>query len=135
MAQPPDITETFARVALGLVGNQDDRRRFRAQPAPDFLVERIDALARVDEEQRRVGISHGRRRLHAHPAGKRVRILVLETCRVDHPELEAEQLGFAFAPVAGYARAVVDERKALADEPVEQGRFADVGPADDGDGW
>ena len=70
----------------------------------------------------------------AHPAGQRVRVLILEARGVDHPELEPEQVGFAFAPVARHSRPVVDQRQALADQPVEQGRFADVGAADDGDG-
>ena len=66
--------------------------------------------------------------------GQRLRVFVLEAGGVDHPEFEPEQARLALAPVAGYARPVVDQRQALADEPVEQGRFADVGPADDGDG-
>ena len=70
----------------------------------------------------------------AHPAGQRLRILVLKPGRVDHPELEAEQLGFAFAPVARYTGTVIDQRKPLADEPVEQGRLAHVRAAHDGDG-
>ena len=37
----------------------------------------------------------------------------------------------ALAPVAGDAGPIIDERELLADEPVEQGRFADVRTADD----
>ena len=70
----------------------------------------------------------------AHPAGQGVRILVLEPGGVDHPEVEPEQVRLALAPVARHAGPVVDQREALADETVEQGRFADVGTADDGDG-
>ena len=39
----------------------------------------------------------------------------------------------ALAPVAGDAGTVVDERQLPADEPVEERRFADVRPSDDGD--
>ena len=84
--------------------------------------------------KRRVGLAHRGLGLLPHPAGQRLRVLVLEARGVDHPELEPEQLRLAFAAVARDARPVVDQRQALADEPVEQGRFADVGPADDGDG-
>ena len=66
--------------------------------------------------------------------GSAVRVLVLEPGGVDHPELEPEQARLALAAVAGHAGPVVDQRQPLADQPVEQGRFADVGPADDGDG-
>ena len=105
-----------------------------AEPAADFLVERREALARIDQEQRRVGVAHRGLGLLAHPSGQAMRVLVLEARRVDHPEVEPEQLRLALAPVASHARPVVDQREALADEAVEQGRFADVGPADDGDG-
>ena len=121
-------------MAFGLVGDDDHRRALGAQPAADLLVERSQALARVDHEQRRVGIAHRGLGLVAHPARKRMRVLILEAGGVDDPEFEAEQLGLALAAVAGHARPVVDQRQPLADEPVEQGRFADVGSADDGDG-
>ena len=65
----------------------------------------VSALARIDQEQRGVGVAHGGLGLLAHPPGKRVRILVLEPRGVDHAELEPEQLGVALAPVASDARA------------------------------
>ena len=37
------------------------------------------------------------------------------------------------AAVTGDAGLVVDKRQLLADKPVEEGGFSDVGPADDGD--
>ena len=40
----------------------------------------------------------------------------------------------AFTPVAGDAGAVVDQCQPPSHQAVEQGRFADIGPADDGDG-
>ena len=40
----------------------------------------------------------------------------------------------AEAPVARHARLVIHQRELLADQAVEQGRLADIGPADDGDG-
>ena len=43
------------------------------------------------------------------------------------------ELGGVDAAVAGDARRVVDERQLPAGQPIEQRRFADVGPADDGD--
>src|SRR3546814_14635972 len=48
-------------------------------------------------------------------------------------KFQPQQPGIALAPVARHPRLVVDEREALADKPVEQGRFADIGPADNGD--
>ena len=106
----------------------------RAQPAADLLVERGHAGAGVDQEQGDVGVAHRGAGLRAHPPGQGLRVLVLIAGGVDHPEFEPEQARLALAPVAGHARPVVDERQLLADQPVEQGGLADVGPADDGDG-
>ena len=93
----------------------------------------VSAFARIDQEQGGVGLAHRGFGLLAHSARQGLRILVLETGGVDHAEVEAEQLRFALAAVAGDAGPVVDQRQALADEPVEQRRFPDVGPADDRD--
>jgi hypothetical protein len=41
---------------------------------------------------------------------------------------------FALAPVAGHAGPVIDQREALANQAIEQRRFADVRAADNGDG-
>ena len=69
----------------------------------------------------------------AHAPWEARRVLVLKACRVDDAKLEPEQLRVPFTAVARYARPVIDQRQALADEPVEQRRFPDVGPADDRD--
>src|SRR3546814_741705 len=123
----------LALLALGLVDAEDDRRVLAAQPARDLLVERGDAGARVDQEQRRVDLTHRFFGLHAHPTRQRRRVLVLEPRGVDDAKGQAEQFAVALAPVARHPRLVVDKREPLADEPVEQGRFADIGPADNGD--
>ena len=81
----------FAGAPFGLVGGDDHRRRFGPQPAADLLVERGQALARVDQEQGDVGVAHRGLGLLAHPAGQRLRVLVLEAGGVDHPEIEPEQ--------------------------------------------
>src|SRR5690606_2283975 len=53
--------------------------------------------------------------------------------RVDHGEVQPQQVRIAEAAVARDAGLVVDQRELLADEPVEQRRLADVGTADDDD--
>ena len=124
----------FGGAALGLVGEQDDRRVAAAQPARDLGIERGYARARVDHEQRGVGLRHRGLGLRAHPARKRLRIVFLIAGRVDDAELQPEQVGVALAPVARDTRTIVDQRDALADEAVEQCRLADIGAADDRDG-
>ena len=58
--------------------------RARSQRA-DFLVQRRHAFARIDHEQRDVGLAHRRLGLRAHPAGQCVRILILEARRCRSP--------------------------------------------------
>ena len=117
-----------------MLATRIDRRRLDAEPAPDLLVERRQALARVDQEQCRIGVADRGLGLLPHPARQRVGVLVLEPGRINHPEVEPEQARLTFAPVARHPGPVVDQREALTDETVEQGRFADVGSADDRDG-
>ena len=58
---------------------------------------------------------------------------VFEAGGIDYFERQIAELSLAFAAVARHARFIVDQREAAADEPVEQRRFADIGPADNGD--
>ena len=50
-------------------------------------------------------------------------------------EFEIAKPAHAFAAVAGDAGLVIDQRELLPDQPVEQRRFADIGPADNHDFW
>ena len=134
-AQPQ--AEGFHHAIIGgltfrLVGDQNDRHVIAAQPAGDFLVQRRDPCARVDHEQRDVAIFHRRFSLHPHPAGQAVGVLIFITGGVDDGEVEAEQMRLALTPVAGDAGLVVDQRELLADQAVEQGGLAHIGPPDNG---
>ena len=127
---PPGL----AGAALGLVGGDDHRRVLMPQPARDFLVERGQPLAPVDHEQGDIGLAHRGLGLLAHAPGQRGGIDLLEPGGVHDAEFEPEQLPLALAAVAGDAGAIVDQRHALADQAIEQGRFSDIGSADDGNG-
>src|SRR6478736_4464158 len=81
----------FSGPPLGLVGDDDHRRGLGAEPAPDLLIEGRNPFARVDQEERRVGLADGSLGLLTHAARKACRVLILESCGVDHSELEAEQ--------------------------------------------
>ena len=99
-----------------------------------MAVFRRDADARVHDEENRVGVLDRGFRLGAHAAGQRFAAALLQPRRVDDGEMQVAELGLAGAAVAGHPRLVVDQRQLLADEPVEQGRLADIRTADDGDG-
>ena len=102
-----------------------------AQIAADFLVQRGDAGARIDHEQRHVGAFQRCFGLHPHPAGQAGGIFVFPPGGVDDGEFKAQQRRIAKATVTGDAGLVVNQRQLLADEPVEQSGLAHVGPSDD----
>jgi hypothetical protein len=124
----------LAGSAFGLVGRKNDRRALRAEPAGDFLVQRSRPGAGVDQEQSDIGIAHSGDGLRTHPARQGVGILILVAGGVDDPKVEPEQARLTLPPIAGDARPIVDQGELAAHQPVEQGGFADVGPAHDGDG-
>ena len=71
--------------------------------------------------------------LGAHAPGERLAVAFFEPGGVDDGEGEIAEPRLALAPVARHAGLIVDQRQLLADQPVEQRRLADVGPADDRD--
>ena len=88
------------------------------------------AGARVDHEQ---DASHRRSPSRsARASGRRASpVALLEAGGVDDGEGEIGEPRLALAAVARHARLVVDQRQLAPDQPVEQRRLADVGPADD----
>jgi hypothetical protein len=99
-----------------------------------MLVERRDAGARVEQQQRDIGLADRLLGLLAHAGLERLVEHILQAGGVDHGEVEVAEMPCAEAPVARHARLVVHQRQLLADQAVEQGRLADIRPADDGDG-
>ena len=94
-------------------------------------VGRGQTLARVDHQQRDIGLVERARGLRPHAADQRVGRRLLEAGRVDQPEAQIGDAALALAPVAGHPRQVVDQRQLPADQPVEQRRLADIGAPDD----
>jgi hypothetical protein len=72
-------------------------------------------------------------RLLLHPRGQRPLCARIEARGVDHGEFEIAKARRALPAVAGHAGFVVNQRKLLPDQPIEQRRFSDIGPADNGD--
>ena len=122
----------LAGAALALVGDHDHLVGALAQPAGEALVERHDARPRVDQEQHGIGAVDRPLGEAAHARLERLAARRLPARGVEQGEGEVAELRRRLAHVAGHARRVVDDGAALADQPVEQGRLADIGPADDG---
>ena len=110
---------------IGLSGAPDGRG--------EMAVGGGDPGARVDDEQDRVAVEKRRLRLRAHAAGKSLRIALLEPGRVHDGESEIGEPRLALAPVARHPGLIVDQGELPPDQPVEQGRLADIRPADDRD--
>ena len=72
--------------------------------------------------------------LRPHATGHTLRRRLFQAGGVDDGKIEIAKPALALAAVARYARPVIDQRQAAADQPVEQGRLAHIGPADDGEG-
>src|SRR5688572_7534638 len=143
----PELVELrglrLAPPAVGLVRDEDRRLPRAPQPVCELLLDRDDAVLRVDDEEDEVRLVDGDVGLAAHgvletgDAADRVprarpRYLI-EPTRVDERELPAAPLDGAVQPVARRPGQILDDRQPLADESVEKGGLADVGAADDSD--
>ena len=124
----------FAGGAFHLVGDQHGRLAGLAHDGGEGAVDRRRPGARIDHEEHRVGLRDRGLGLRPHAAGETVGRRLFEPGGIDDGEVEIAQPALACAPVARDARLVVDQRQAPADQPVEECRFADIGPADNGDG-
>ena len=134
-AERPGIEHArLAQRPFRLVGDQHQGDGGPSKPTRDLLVERGHAGPRVDHEQRCIGAFQAGFGLRAHPAGQAGGIVVLPPGGVDDGEAHPRKVRVAHPAIASHAGAVVDQRQPLADQAVEQRRFADIGPADDDDG-
>ena len=122
----------FAMPAFALVGDQHHRLVGAAGKIGEGPVVRRQPGARVDHEHQRVGKRDRGFGLLLHPRGERALGAFVEPCGIDHGEFEIAETPVSLAAVAGDTGFVVDERELLSDQPVEQRRFSDIGPADNG---
>ena len=127
------IAPGLAAPPLAFVRHQQDPRLALAQRAGEALVEGGQAFARIHHQQHRVGGGDRLLRLGAHAREKRLALDILEAGGIHHGEDEIGKPSLPFAAVAGDPGQIVDDRLALAHQAVEQGRFADIGPTDDGE--
>ena len=100
-----------------------------------------EALAAVHHKDNRVGLVDREPGLLAgaavHLGLGQIRVVLIEEQAggIGNSELTAIPERLAVEPVAGGARLILDDRAALADQAVEKGRLAHIGPADNGDNW
>ena len=123
----------LALLVVGLVDGDDDRRRRAPQDPRGLQVGRRRPAHRVDDEQDDVRLGDRQPGLLLDPRLDRVVRVELQAAGVDDDEPPAVPLGVAVEAVAGRPGAILDDRRALAEEPVEERALADVRAADDGD--
>lgn len=123
----------FDAFVVDLVGDEDHRNLGAAQLLHRRLVSGGRADDGVDHEQNRVRGLHGQLGL---PGDRLLQALGigLPTTGVLHQETATRPARLIRDAVAGHARNILDDGLAAAEDPVHQGRFADVRAADDRDG-
>ena len=124
----------LALLVVGLVGARRapascERRRISAASSSAG----VRPVIGVDHEHDHVRLDDRDPRLLLDPLLDRVAGVDLDAAGVDDDEPPAVPLGVAVQPVAGGPGPVLDDRRALADDAVEQRALAHVRPADDGD--
>ena len=123
-----------AGATLAFVGDQDRRLTGAAHQVGESAIGRHCAIARIDQKEHNVGLRQGLSRLGLHPPRKGFAFGVFEACGIDHLERKIAEPALALAAVARHAGLIVDQRQPPPDQAVEQGRFADIRTADNGDG-
>jgi len=120
--------------ALGLVDDQMHRTSGAAQAGGDVLVVGRAPGAAVDEEQQDVRLGDRLLGLARHLVHDAVLGHGIETRGIDDQIVAVADAADAVVAVAGETGLIGDEGVTRAREAVEQGRFADIGPADQNDG-
>lgn len=122
----------LAALAVDLVGAEHDGLAGPAQQLDDGLVGVRGTDGGVHHEDDRVGRLDRVLRLGG-DGGVQAEDVLLPAAGVDDLEAAARPLRLVGDAVAGDARLVLDDGLAAADDPVHQGRLADVRAADDGE--
>ena len=120
---------------VGLVGDAQYGDVQVAQPLRDLLIQRHDASPGIDHEQHHTRRFQGRGDLLLDVGREIVRVFDAHAAGVDQLEVAVVQAHQVRHAVARHAGRVIDNREPLADEPIEEARFADIGPADDDNLW
>ena len=99
----------------------------------DLHIRRGHALPSVHEEQDYIRRLNGKLRLPAHLHGNLILAGGLDSAGIDQGKGIVQPLRIAINAVARHARRILHDGDAPADQPVEQGRFAHIGAAYNGD--
>ena len=125
--------EIFVLWMIDLVRDQYDRSFRSPQEAREFLINRSEALLRIDDEEDDVGFAHRRIRRAPHfPEQFRFAVTSDSTRVPDHERLGAAQAECG-NPVACNAGLIMHDGNVASGKPVKESGLTDVRPADDRD--
>ena len=125
--------------AIDLVDDDQDRLALAAQARRDLLVPGGEAVVAVHQQDGHMGLTEGGLGHASDALGDDVVALEIEAAGVHQFEellghaLLAQTGDAAVAAVPGHARQIVDQSRAAAGEPVEEGGLAHIGASAEGD--
>ncbi len=123
----------FLDGGIDLVDDDEERQAAPLEIEVELFLGRGDVALAVEDEEDEVGRDRLLEGLGPDPVAQGLVGDAEEAARVDEGEAPVPEDALGGQAVPGHARVGVDEGLALAEDPVEQGRFADVGEADDDD--
>ena len=133
LGQPLEVRQQLALVfqAVDLVDHQQQRAFDEPDPVEDHLV-LVGPARAVDDEDHHVDVLERRAGAAVHVAVERLVVVLVHAGGIDIDRLH-RPLGLdAEQGVPGGLRLARGDRQLLAEDVIEQGRLADVRPADDG---
>ena len=118
---------------VGLVGNEQHGHADAANAGGNLVVVRHQTTADIDDEQDDRGLAQACLDLGIDAGGEAVGIIEAHAAGVDEIDRPALQREPLHESIPRHARCRVLDRDPLLDEPVEEGRLADIRPANDRD--
>jgi len=131
--EPPELVNpSHLWEGVLLVHHHEHRLLLFAEDLRHLLVDRVEPLLAVHHLEEDIGLVDRDHRLFPDLAIERPVGFLDDPTRVDEKELPTRPLGPREVPVAGDTGLIVDNREALTQHPIEEGRLPDVRPSYDG---
>src|SRR5262249_42570461 len=128
-----ELVEVRVSWVVDLVRDEHPRLARVAQQLRDVVIAWMQAYSRVDDEQQQIRFADRFIDLATNLDVHRHARIIGNAAGIDEPERTPGPVGLGKMAVARGARFFGDDRAVVADDPVEQRRLADVGPADERD--
>jgi len=132
-SQLMELGNGLGRQALGLVDGHDRTLAGDPQPLGNAPILRRQAIARIEHEDDDIALGDRGFGLCGHFLDQALGGHRLEATGVDNDVGHGADAPLAVVAITRQPREVRHQRRPRTGQPVEQGRLADVGPADQGD--